>query len=334
MYGYNDTAVLSKDEVLKRVSQEDIFRVVMECSLNEYHRSPFREDDVAGAFFDWHQGKLHFIDFGDTKRTHRDCFNAVQDVYGVGFKEALELIDEHFNLGLGEGNPVDVVYQDPRPKQVLKKRTDIIWEKRPLGILDARYWKEYGISSTNLRDDKVFGVRWYKFFSRKFRGEVIKRPATVSYAYTDFPDNRVKIYVPHATRRGEKWISNCSKDDIGNLDDLPIRGKHLTITKSYKDCRILRNCGVTTIWLQNEGVIPDEQIISRLGRRFDIIHILYDNDEPGMLASTRIRQIINSIHPMKAVSASFAIGAKDTGQFYKKFGKGELMKFIVQRNLI
>ena len=40
------------------------------------------------------------------------------------------------------------------------------------------------------------------------------------------------------------------------------------ITKSYKDCRVLRNLGLNSIWLQNEVAIPSRNIFEDLCKRF------------------------------------------------------------------
>ena len=83
---------------------------------------------------------------------------------------------------------------------------------------------------------------------------VIIRPKTISYGYYEFVP-RVKIYTPSAPKHRGKWITNTNINDIGGLEQLPISGDKLVITKSYKDRRCLTNYGINTIWLQNEGII-------------------------------------------------------------------------------
>lgn len=334
-YGYvEDIPHLNKEEILTRVTQQEIFSMVMECQLGRYYISPFRTDENPGAYFDWYGHKLFFVDFGDTVRKHRDCFNAIQDIYGVSFNSALSIIDNHFNLGLGIGNVAvpDRVLLHPAPIKVLKDRTDIIYQRRRFTTADQQYWQSYGITSRQLTGDKVVAIVWYRFFSKRLRKEVAIRPSTIAYAYS-FGEH-VKVYTPHAQLRKRKWITNCTVNDIGFMDVLPLNGRKLTITKSYKDARILRNMGIETIWFQNEGMIPDDEILVRLCKRFDKIFVLFDNDSTGINASEKLVQVLNSHFPGKASSVSFDSGGKDTGEFYLNKGKPMLLQFLNKEGLM
>lgn len=310
--------------------------MVMEVSLLQFYRSPFRDDSAGDAYFEWYNGKLQFIDFGNTARTHSDCFNAIQFKYGLSFKQALLHINNHFHLGLGSDNsaiPVIPIVIEHIP--TVKETTTIIFHSRPFSHADARYWRQYQITRKQLIDDSVVPVLWYKFYSMRREKVITVRPKTVAYAYTDFDFGKVKIYVPHSVNRRSKWITNCSQEDIGNIDSLPLHGENLIITKSYKDCRILRNHAAKSIWFQNEGAIPNDEILKRLCRRFNRIHILFDNDATGKDASLKLLMSFNRLCGQNKVSrVFFPQQHNDAGEFIKVHSSSDLLKFLLENKMI
>ena len=102
-----------------------------------------------------------------------------------------------------------------------------------------KFWSQYEISRQNLEEDKVIPIDLYKSTSRKGEPFVIK-PLDIMYAYTDFDNNKVKIYRPYGNKE-EKWFTNCTQNDIGNINNLPISGDQLIFSISYKNYKILKN---------------------------------------------------------------------------------------------
>lgn len=349
MYGYSEHTPLNLKSILERVSEEQIFEMVLGYFPVEYVRvvSPFREDDTTpGCFFSNFNDKLWFVDFADKIR-HRDAINMVQDMYGFTFKQALAYIDNHFELGIGNSNPIPVKHkrEEHSSRPVKKGIGEIHFKPRDFIRKDREFWSQYGISKQNLIDDGIFPIIWYSVFSKRFSDTLIIRPNTVSYAYTQFSDlhgdiqeGKVKIYTPHLKNKG-KWITNCTGDEVGSYQFLPAMGDKLVISKSYKDCRVLRNLGITSVWFQNEGMIPSLEILEDLYSRFNEIFIFFDNDETGIESSEKIVQAFNSLGPRKASAISLPKvlldeGIKDPSDTYKEKGKQYLIDFLKVWNLI
>ena len=170
---------------------------------------------------------------------------------------------------------------------------------RPFNYKDKQFWEKYKISKENLIEDKVLPIELYRGLNRK--GEYFSiRPFDICYAYTDFPEGKKKIYRPHSPNKEGKWYTDCSQNDVGCIDSLPDEGDLLLITKAYKDCRVVRNLGVFSIWFQNEGMFPSVKIIKNLCKRFKKIIIWFDNDSAGLTNSKLLMDYINSIEPNKA----------------------------------
>src|SRR5690606_38600971 len=92
---------------------------------------------------------------------------------------------------------------------------------------DKLFWQKYEISSDNLVEDKVVPTKIYSGTSRK--GELFSFiPADICYSYTEFDNDRVKIYRPYADKKA-KWLTNCKSNDVGSINHLPYTGELLVI---------------------------------------------------------------------------------------------------------
>lgn len=285
---------LDKNKILKYVSEEDIYRMVFGFRPEQYQyvTSPLRVDRHPGCWFEKTSYGLVFRDFSYRNRP-LDCFDVVQDYFKLPtFYATLKFIKD----ALIDGKQLDERYSTYIP--VTDRRVEIQCESRRFKKGDATYWKSFQISKQNLIDDKVFPVNRCQIFNSK-SGDVDFRVRTLAYVYADFNDNRKKIYFPKRNK-GQKFLTNCKKDDIGNINDLVPYGKQLIITKSYKDCRVVRNQGKSAIWIQNEGMIPSNRILVPIIKRFEKVSVFYDNDKTGIEASIKLSQLINKHFPSKS----------------------------------
>lgn len=283
---------ISKESILKTISQEEIFKLVFGFIPKEFEYvvSPLRSDSTPGAWFYYHvNGVLYFVDFGNTP-THRDCFSMVQTYFKIpNFYLTLEYIVNT----LIKGKELKVVQEVVKTVITEKPKVKILTEARPFNILDKNFWSQYKISRQNLMDDKVFAIK--KCYSLNTRvGTIIVECRDLAYSYNDFSNSKKKIYFPE--RQGKhRFITNCSKDDIGGINSLLVYGEQLIITKSYKDYRVLKNKGKNVVWFQNEGMIPSDKYLKDLATRFKEILIWYDNDIPGKEASEKLKNYFNSL---------------------------------------
>ena len=338
-YGYAEeySSYLTKDNILERISQEDIFKMVFKHTPKEhqYLKSPFREDNTPNCYFEWYKDTLYFIDWAEaTKRKHRDCFNVIQDAYGVSFFKALEIIATNIAK--------DTTIQPPRIKREIiqedKVKKDIPFKARAFNnAKDREFWSNYGITKANLIEDEVFPIIWYKVYSKRFKTYVVIRPNTRSYLIGNFGE-RVKIYTPDIKGQG-KWVTNCTQNDIGGNNSLVTSGPLLVITKAYKDYRVLKNQGIEVRWFQNEGQRPSDEYLLNLVEGFKKVVVFYDNDNTGIKASVEIAEYINTIYPNKATSLHLPVklskeNISDPSDLYKIKGKEELQKFLRKNNLI
>lgn len=345
MYGYNNYVQTDKETLLSLLdSQESVFNLIIteEIKLNKesLYKAPYREDNHASCYFEYYNDILYFIDFPDGKP--KNCINFISRCYNISYMEAMEFISEKFNLGLGftdnccnkNSSAVKQIIKNKSIlyKPALKINKNIKIFPRNFEIKDKKFWCKYGITKQQLIDDKVVPVKAYEAYNKK--GELFNKITPVGYAFTDFDNNKVKIYCPYDNKFG-KWFTNCSSDDIGNIKDL-IPGKLLIITKSYKDCRVLRNLGYNSIWFQNEGMIPNKNILFEIMNKVPEIYIWFDNDNTGISKSIAITDYLKNINRnVKNNIASITLppvlldkDIKDPSDYIKTFGKNSLLNFI------
>ena len=155
-------------------------------------------------------------------------------------------------------------------------------------------------------------------------------PSSVCYAYTEFEGNRKKLYFPYSSKR--RFISSCNKNDIGSVKHIYTEANQLIITKSYKDCRILRNFNLNSIWFQNEGIFPHNTILSSVLSPFNEIIIFFDNDLAGYTASENLSIRVRELSPSKEVKKVFLPNdskkVKGPGEAIQKLGMDFLKQFI------
>lgn len=297
-FGYTDDKVkeikgfIDQKSILQYVSEEEIYELVFGFKPIEYQyvTSPLREDDDAGCWFEYTNDKLFFRDFAYSNRP-LDCFHVVKDYFGINsFPDTLEFVKQKL-IDNQNRTLVDSHIREQKEKFYMQIAT------RQFLLKDAMYWRDYNISKQNLIDDSVFAVNRAKLYNTK-NGDFKKNYfRELCYAYTEFDDGRKKLYLPHNDLR---FITDCTKNDIGGVKHLPPFGRLLIITKSYKDYRVIKNQGYNVVWFQNEGMIPSDDILYNLVKKFTNIIVLYDNDETGMRASTEVSNKINQYFPNKS----------------------------------
>ena len=91
--------------------------------------------------------------------------------------------------------------------------------------------------------------------------------------------------------------------------------------------------GYNSIWLQNEGMIPSLDILIPIVKDFKYVVIFFDNDETGVRASEKLRNILmhnvdSSISTLHLPFYLLEKNIKDPSDMYKELGKETLKEFL------
>lgn len=330
---HSRSGFLDVGEILSLVTEEEIFSLVFGFEPEEYQRShsPFRQDNNPDCYFevDPNKGKLMFIDFAGDRR-HSDCFDAVRDYYNLpNFYQVLLFI----KANLIDGKTRTQLEQKVKVKKN-KPKTGLIFKSRYFIECDKTFWSKFKIRRAHLIEDKVFPVSKYQL-QKDGKGVTINS-YTPTYAYTEFESGNRKLYFPY--KKDLKFLTNCTQNDVGGLHNVDHFSDTLIITKSYKDYRVIYNQGYNVIWFQNEGMIPEDEILINIIKigKYRKIYVLFDNDDAGVRAVIKVSEYLRSCYfvqgdviPLHLPLALLKEGIKDPADLVeKRRSEYQLQKFL------
>jgi hypothetical protein len=275
---------INKEFILERVTEEAIFEryMGMRPDLIGTFRNPLRVDSSPGCVF--YVNKQDRIKFKDYSRGWDwDCFNVVEYLFNISFKEAVERVAIDFGLTEGKVSQVAQVRVERR-----KEKLELRVKRREWNQEDKDYWYgKYYLTRKDLVNTSPISHAWY------VRDGIIDpepfyyyKQGDPCYAY-HFPDYGLyeyKLYFPFRAK-GRKF-RQTNGDIIQGLYDLPPKGHILIITKSNKD-RLIVNKGGKLLEMygiasmSEAQIIPKELMVVLLGR-FDYVFTLFDFDRAGI----------------------------------------------------
>ena len=237
--------ILTKEDILKKISTYDIYRYYQgPFTLNEVCVNRHRgEKDPSLIIGNKLSGDLTHKDFGDYK-WRGDAFHFVEQIFQCDFATALKIIDRDFNLGLQEGKDIKVVKSITweAPKIELKKPPLFqisYYSKMSKSYLD--YWAKLHQGESDLKRENIFQPK--EIWRNKKRiplGELM----TFVYYYSSI--DKWKIYRPFAPKKELhtpmnkwKWDSNVPFNYVDNLKNISPDCHRAFLAKSKKDRMVL-----------------------------------------------------------------------------------------------
>jgi len=271
---------LTKENLMKFVQDVDIFALYTgkPVAAKQSILSPLREEKRPS--FGYFVGKSGEICFNDFVLGKGDCIKFVQMYFGLNFFDAMSRIVIDFNLtgelhfrDLGEGVKGFVIndrsnilrQMNIKPKFGVKRRK---WE-----LHDLDYWFKFGITRVTLERYNVYPISYI------ITGDHTIKADKYAYAYAEYKEGKetLKVYQPFSNYI--KWLSSHDNSVWQGWNQLPEIGKVLIITKSLKDVMAITEVlQIPSVALQSEVIKPKNKIIEELKSRFEMVHILYDND--------------------------------------------------------
>jgi hypothetical protein len=327
---------ITKDFILKRVTEEQIFEryLGLKPEFDVDLCNPLREDKTPGCrFYINRQDRIKFKDFG--RNWDWDCFNVVEFLFQVQFKEALQRIAVDF--GLTEGKVSEI--QNIR-KQRRKEKVGIRVKRRDWNGEDKAFWHtRYTLTRADLPVTFPISHAWYT------RNDEIEPtpfyiyekgdPAYI-YHFPEYGPYEYKLYFP-ARGKGKKFRQTRG-DIIQGLAQLPDTGHILIITKSFKDVHVInkygKQFGIYAIAPMSEVQVIPEHIMANLRLRFDYVFSLFDFDRAGILLARKYEELYG-IPPLffgpEYRKGSFKMGhggIKDSADFVEMYGPSVTMELI------
>ena len=301
-----------KEIILERMSQEDIFSLAFgQIDFNQKVTNPLRYDRNPGAWFEYIKDTLYFRDFAWGERP-LDAFEFLSIYYDIPIEQVYEYL-----LNLDEIPHTEAKVKKKRSKRKSQTKDIVVFPIEMNGE-DEKLWNKWGLTVNDLKWNNVVKVSDYYIGDRKY----IAPPFT----YAKLEKDCIKIYKPLA-KKGEKFISSCTGNEFGCLYNVDYSNPKLIITKSFKDCILLRKIGYNAIYVQGEGIIPTEMDILK---QFKEVYILFDNDTPGKVGARNLQLMIK--HNTGIITkVIFLKSAKDASDVVAQFGIYQLKKELYEQ---
>lgn len=329
----NNKKELNKQNLLKIITDLDIYRFYLDDEVNITTKinSPFRKDENPSFGFFTKNNEILFNDF---VVGGGDCIRFVQKLFHLNFNDALTKIVYDFKINnnfiVGKNNTIPTIKKEI--KTYTKDKDEIVKEEKKLLKVKLRnwkkhdkyYWESFGINLKTLKKYNVYAI------SHIFINDKIIKAEKYSYVYIEKKDKDLtyKIYQPFSLNL--KWLSNIDYSVWQGWTQLPEKAEKLIITKSLKDIMCIdNNTKYCATGLQNEKIIPKNNIIRELRNRFDLIYILYDNDFDkktnwGKIYSEKIAKEFNLIQ----VNIPSEYKCTDISEFFNLYGKEKTNKLL------
>jgi hypothetical protein len=267
-----------------------------EVNVTNRYKNPFRIDNKPTCFFGWSKsGRFVFYDPAKPDCSG-DAIKIVMLKYNLNFGEAMQKINDDFNLGLSSKRVSNRTDLTPVRKQNIKREFETKVKKTYFQIhlrnwnkKDQEYWSQYGIDIKLLKKYNILPVKKYytknlnqSGFSLSYDYDKDRDDSCYCYKIGD-EDFNVKLYRPLAKDTANKWRSNTTVNDVQGLEQLTYKSKDdtLIVASSMKDLLTLISLGYDAIAPQSESIEIPKSVLNKLKKKYKRIIFIYDADETG-----------------------------------------------------
>lgn len=275
---------ITREEILEKVTEYDIFRHYLgyQFQIGEIFSSPFRRDK--NPSFGVYQGKNNLMFKDLATGESGNCFKLASIMLNLrGFE-----LNKQIYLDLNRGRLKTSDYGLKVAKMDIKDKTIISVKRKNFTSTDDEYWSEFHVSRDTLKKYNVSPIE--QFWINNIANTKTYSYEEPMYAYKVY--NNFQIYRPKSDKC-DKFRTNCTEYDLIGLEQLPNNDDLLIVTKSGKDVYVLDELGYNAIAPIGETRLIPEKIVNDLNSRFKRIVLLYDNDEAGIIGSSKIQDKTN-----------------------------------------
>jgi hypothetical protein len=313
---------VSKEYIFSKIDYYDVYRhYIGDFVIGQARKSPFRKDNNPSFSVYMRDGKLGHRDHADD--IYRgDCIDLVKQLFNLDTKNAVLKIAKDFGLEEGKDESARITSQYVKPFMDQKRHSFIQVTVRKFNQSDANYWKQFGITSAQLKEDNVYPLK--EAWINRHRCPVLKDEIAYVYRY----DEGYKLYFPNRVKE-ERWKSNIPLTIVENRKVIE-GADRVFITKSKKDRLVLSKYLDNVVNVQNETrACFTESFVQELSDKE--VWINYDSDDAGVKNCIRITEEFkyNYIN----VPRSY-LPIKDFADLYRVHGEQAVIEILKSKNLI
>lgn len=272
--------------------------------------SAFNTKDKVPSMFIYFDITLNKYKFKDFSSGYSGLsWNLVQKLYNLTPSEAKsKIINDYLNY---LKNHVTVTKREITVHDTFKV---VDYEMRHWNTLDQKYWLQYKIGSSILNEYNVVPLSFFVMSKTEIDGTVTTYKFNKPYTYGYFRNDGelYKIYMPKVTDKKFIKIQNYTQ----GIDQLKYQSKYLLIVSSLKDLMSFKKLGINNIECiapDSENTMIGESVINQLKEKYNKILVLFDNDEPGLIAAQRYKVKYNIDFIKLDMSKDLSDSVKDFG---------------------
>lgn len=330
---------LSTENILRRVSEEALwsFYLGSHYKPGKLISAPYRKDKDPSFYLKVREdGRMRFKDFGRLDMSG-DIFDYMQAVFKLDFRDALEKVNTDFSLCLSgipetgkersKNKKISQLDTSVNENNLLDNKLQII--VTPFRQIDLDWWGQYGITPETLKLYNVYKAGKVFLNNVQIYVDYDRNPCyTYHFPITD----HLKCYFPMATGKNKRFLSN-----VNNLQDVQgyyqCRVKEgqkdlLILTKSMKDCMLLRELGYDAMSINGEEHRFYDDFIRHIRKYYPIIISIYDPDKAGIKGARYIWREYKVL-PYFIPKTYRKEKAKDVTDVYKVWGR-EIIEGILE----
>ena len=308
---------ITREFLVEKIGDENIFNYYFgDFDLNKSYHSVFRTDNKKSTgFYVSKHGSIIYNDFTTCEKY--DFVHFVMKLYSLSYYFALQQIAIDFNLikGTKSSSKPAIVKHINQPK---KKPEKII----KVGVVSfkeyhLKYWEQFAITKEELKNNHVYAVN--NLYINGFQISTEDNELRFAYLFKDGEKEYLKIYSPYDS--DYKWVSSVPLSLIYGIEELPHISDTLYITKSVKDCIVLKKFFTDVIAFQNESKDAcTKETMKVLKKQYKRIVLIFDCDPPGKKAAEWYKENYNLELYFMPTNAYEKYGIKDCSDFVKHFG--------------
>jgi 5S rRNA maturation endonuclease (ribonuclease M5) len=285
---------LSKEEILKLVSEEQIYKYYLgdNFGINKSILVPWREkiNSIPSLnLFYSSNGTLLWKDHSYSEVGN--VFQFVMKFNNCNYFEALKKIQD--GIGIICGNNIsnkflgnNNLYQVKQPKEIIKKETKIEYTKKEWRLNEYSWWKSQGISDFTINKFNI-NLADKVYINDKLK--IIGSRHNPVYIYTQ--NERYRIYIP-LNPKGRRWYGNMKSEDLQGLEFIPDNYNELILLiKSYKDnASVWENSGIKCVNKPGETYTWTKEDIDKIKIKSTNLLYLGDFDYAGIKTAQKLKR--------------------------------------------
>tara|TARA_R100000951_G_scaffold11134_3_gene9265 strand:+ start:1926 stop:2927 length:1002 start_codon:yes stop_codon:yes gene_type:complete len=250
--------------------------------------SIFNKSDKDPSFFIYYSNtsnKYKFKDFSANK--HGDSIELVKELFNYERRfDAVMKVTKDYNDFVMNNGHYSIDEFKIRAKYQVKSFVLRNWTK-----VDEKYWMKYKINSKLLDQYNVQPLSSYTLEREDLKDKIEIKGITI-YGYFRKDGSLYKLYQPLNLKK--KFLK--VKDYIQGVDQLTFEVPYLIICSSLKDGLAFKKLGFKNaefIAPHSENSVLPERVIKKFKDAYTNVCTLFDNDEPGINAMLKYKELYN-----------------------------------------